>query len=77
MTATAVVSSMDSPAAFKDGREFAAWIDLVPRQTGTGGRARQLGISSRELLADAVDARSKGDRQIGSSNDLAVARRAA
>lgn len=47
MTATAVVSSMGSPAAFKDGREFAAWIGLVPRQTGTGGRVRQLGISKR------------------------------
>lgn len=47
MTATAVVSSMGSPTAFKDGREFAAWIGLVPRQTGTGGRIRQLGISKR------------------------------
>ena len=28
-------------------REFAAWIGLVPRQTGTGGRVRQLGISKR------------------------------
>ena len=47
LTATAVVASMGSPAAFKDGREFAAWIGLVPRQTGTGGRIRQLGISKR------------------------------
>jgi transposase len=47
MTATAVVSSMGSPGAFKDGREFAAWIGLVPRQTGTGGRVRLLGISKR------------------------------
>jgi transposase len=47
MTATAVVSSMGSPTAFNDGREFAAWIGLVPRQTGTGGHVRQLGISKR------------------------------
>lgn len=47
MTATAVVSSMGTPAAFKNAREFAAWIGLVPRQTGTGGRVRQLGISKR------------------------------
>ena len=47
MTATAIVASMGSPAAFKDAREFAAWIGLVPRQTGTGGRVRQLGISKR------------------------------
>jgi transposase len=47
LTATAIVASMGSPTAFKDGREFAAWIGLVPRQTGTGGRVRQLGISKR------------------------------
>jgi transposase len=47
LTATAVVASMGSPAAFRDAREFAAWIGLVPKQTGTGGRVRQLGISKR------------------------------
>jgi len=47
MTATAVVSTMGTPTAFKNAREFAAWIGLVPRQTGTGGRVRQLGISKR------------------------------
>lgn len=47
LTATAVVASMGSPSSFKDAREFAAWIGLVPRQTGTGGRVRQLGISKR------------------------------
>lgn len=47
LTATAIVASMGSPASFKDAREFSAWIGLVPRQTGTGGRVRQLGISKR------------------------------
>jgi transposase len=47
LTATAIVASMGSPTAFKGSREFAAWIGLVPRQTGTGGRVRQLGISKR------------------------------
>ena len=47
LTATAIVASMGTPTAFKDAREFAAWIGLVPRQTGTGGRVRQLGISKR------------------------------
>jgi transposase len=47
MTATSVVSTMGTPTAFKNAREFAAWIGLVPRQTGTGGRVRQLGISKR------------------------------
>ncbi|MFM9427063.1 hypothetical protein RCH10_003513 [Variovorax sp. GrIS 2.14] len=27
--------------------EFAAWVGLAPRQTGTGGRVAQLGISKR------------------------------
>ena len=38
---------MGTPTAFKDARDFAAWIGLVPRQTGTGGQVRQLGMSKR------------------------------
>ena len=38
---------MGDPAAFRSGREFAAWLGLVPRHTGTGGRVRMLGISKR------------------------------
>ena len=47
LTATAVVATMGDPRAFKSGREFAAWLGLVPRQTGTGGRVRLHGISKR------------------------------
>jgi transposase len=47
LTATAVVATMGHPAAFHSGREFAAWLGLVPRQTGSGGRVRMLGISKR------------------------------
>lgn len=47
LTATATVASMGSPAGFKNAREFSAWIGVVPRQSGTGGRVRQLGISKR------------------------------
>lgn len=47
LTATAVVATMGSPTAFIDAREFAAWVGLVPPQTGTGGRIKQLGISKR------------------------------
>jgi transposase len=47
MTATAVVATMGSPTDFASARQFAAWLGLVPRQTGTGGRVRQLGISKR------------------------------
>ena len=47
LTATAAVATMGDPAAFRCGREFAAWLGLVPRHTGTGGRVRMLGISKR------------------------------
>jgi len=32
---------------FRSGREFAAFLGLVPRHSGTGGRVRLLGISKR------------------------------
>ena len=47
LTATAVVAAMGDPSAFRSGREFAAWLGLVPRHKGTGGRVRMLGISKR------------------------------
>ena len=47
LTATAVIAAMGDPAAFRSGREFAAWLGLVPRHDGTGGRIRILGISKR------------------------------
>jgi transposase len=47
LKAAAIVVGMGSPAMFKGAREFSAWIGLVPRQTGIGGRVRQHGISNR------------------------------
>lgn len=47
LTATAAVATMGDAKVFKSGREFSAWLGLVPRQTGTGGRVRLLGISER------------------------------
>jgi transposase len=47
LTATATIATMGDAKAFKSGREFAAWLGLVPRQTGTGGRTRLLGMSKR------------------------------
>ena len=47
LTATAAVATMGEAKAFKSGREFAAWLGLVPRQMGSGGRIRLLGISKR------------------------------
>jgi transposase len=47
LTATAAVASIGAPSAYKNAREFAASVGLVPRQSGTGGRIRQLGLSKR------------------------------
>jgi len=47
LTATAAVATMGEASSFKSGREFAAWAGLVPRQRGTGGHVRQLGLSKR------------------------------
>ena len=47
LTATAAVATMGDAKAFKSGREFAAFLGLVPQQTGTGGKVRLLGISKR------------------------------
>jgi transposase len=47
LTATALVATMGDAKAFKSGREFAAYIGLVPRQSGTGGKVKLLGISKR------------------------------
>jgi transposase len=43
--ATAAVATMGDPHHFKSGREFCAWLGLVPRQEGTGGQVKLLGIS--------------------------------
>jgi transposase len=47
LTATALAATACDISDFHSGRQFAAWLGLTPRQTGTGGRIRQLGISKR------------------------------
>ena len=47
LTATAVVATTGDPSVFKNGRNFSAWLGLVPRQHSTGGKARMLGITKR------------------------------
>src|SRR5919199_1571432 len=46
-SATALVAAVSDASAFKNGRQFAAWLGLVPRQHSTGGKERLLGISKR------------------------------
>ena len=47
MTATAVIAAIGNGAAFRKGREFAAWMGVVPREHSTGGKQKLLGISKR------------------------------
>jgi transposase len=47
LTATAAIATMGEARAFRSGREFCAWLGLVPKQTGTGGKVRLGGISKR------------------------------
>ena len=71
LVATAIVAAIGNGAAFRKGREFAAWMGLVPKQYSTGGKAKLAGISKRgnrylrKILihgARAVVLRSKRDR---------------
>jgi transposase len=47
IVSSAIVATMTDPEAFKTGREFAAWVGLVPRQNSTGGKQRLGSISKQ------------------------------
>jgi len=47
LTATAAVSVIGQAKTFRSGREFAAYLGLVPRQNGSGGKVKLGGISKR------------------------------
>jgi transposase len=47
LTATALVAAVNDATHFKNGRQLAAWLGLVPRQHSTGGKPHLLGISKR------------------------------
>jgi transposase len=45
--ASAIAATVTDPSAFRSGRDFAAWIGLVPRQDSTGGK-QKLGPISKQ-----------------------------
>ncbi len=47
LTATAAVSVIGQAGTFRSGREFAAYLGLVPRQNSSGGKIKLVGISKR------------------------------
>lgn len=47
VTATVLIAAIGDVTQFKNGRQLAAWLGLVPREHSTGGKPRLLGISKR------------------------------
>jgi len=47
LVASATVAAIGNGAAFRRGRNSAAWVGVVPRQYSTGGKEKLLGISKR------------------------------
>ena len=47
LTATALAAAVNDAKRFRNGRQLAAYLGLVPRQASSGGRERLLGISKR------------------------------
>ena len=47
VTATAIIAAIGNGAAFRKGREFSAWLGMVPGEYTTGGKQKLLGISKR------------------------------
>jgi transposase len=45
--ASAIAATVTDPSAFRSGRDFAAWVGLVPRQDSTGGK-QKLGPISKQ-----------------------------
>lgn len=47
LSATALVATVGDARTFDNGRQFAAWLGLTPREHSSGGRTQLLGISKR------------------------------
>ena len=70
---SAMVAAIGSGAAFAKGRDFSAWLGLVPKQMSTGDRTILGRISARQrLLAHALHASSPG--HFVAAGELAEAR---
>lgn len=69
LLATAIIASVSEPQRFKNGRQFAAYLGLVPRQHTTGGKPKLLGISKagnrylRMLLVHGAQYHSSSSRE--------------
>ncbi len=58
--AAATVAGIGNGAAFHKGREFAAWLGLVPRQHSTGGKSKYPPAEPGALLCEPLKAAERG-----------------
>ena len=49
ITATALAGSVGDAKVFRSGRQFAAWLGLVPKQHSSDGKERMGGISKSRI----------------------------
>jgi transposase len=70
LIASAIVATVADPSVFRSGREFSAWLGLVPRQNSTGGRQRLGRITHqgdgyvRRLLIIGAQSALQGSKEI-------------
>jgi transposase len=53
--ATTITAVVTDPKAFRSGRDFAAWIGIVPRQDSTGGKQKLGPMTERDLAVIDAD----------------------
>ena len=70
LIASAIVATVADASLFKSGREFAAWLGLVPRQKSTGGKPRLGRITRhgdtyiRRLLVIGAQSALQGSKEV-------------
>jgi transposase len=74
--ASAIAATVADPTVFRSGRDFAAWIGLVPRQDSTGGKQKLGPISKqsdrylrRILIVGAISVLRRAGRILGNIPD--------
>jgi transposase len=73
LIASAIVATVADASVFRSGREFSAWLGLVPRQNSTGGKQRLGRITHqgdgyiRRLLIIGAQSALQGSREVRAS----------
>src|SRR5262249_36015432 len=70
--ATAIATTVADPNVFRSGREFGAWLGLVPRQNSTGGKTPLGGVPKRGNRYAKTAGRRKGGARGGISRRWAT-----